>query len=128
MRYSKLKICCILLAGLATANATTLQEAIQQLTGEAAKKYVGPIVSGIGADLNAGWYHRAPPAKKFQFTLEGGLLAMGSMLDGGTKSFNVNQNFRFTAERLRQTFCVDNRHINLFPGESLNLVDDTLFN
>lgn len=96
MRNSKLKICLTFLVGLtASTHATSLQEALEQLTGDAAKKYVSPIVSGIGADLNAGWYHRAPPAKKFKFTLEGGALGMVSFLDGGTKSFSTNQSFRF---------------------------------
>ncbi len=95
MRNSKLKIGLFLIGGLiASANATSLQEAMEQLTGEAAQKYVAPIVSGIGADLNAGWYHKAPPAKKFRFSLEGGVIVMGSLLDGGTKSFNATQSFR----------------------------------
>jgi hypothetical protein len=83
-----------LLGAFSAANATTLDEAVQQLTGEAAQQYVLPIVSGFGANLNAGWYHKTPPPKKFGFSFEAGAIAMGTLLSGGKKTFDVNQAFR----------------------------------
>ncbi len=32
-----------------------LTENLSKLTGEAAKRYVAPVVSGFGANMNAGW-------------------------------------------------------------------------
>ena len=117
MRNSKLKLCLALVAGLtATAGATSMQEAIQQLTGDAAKQYVAPIVSGIGADLNAGWYHKAPPAKKFRFSIEGGALVMGAMLGDGKKSFSTAQSFQFDSA---QSSALIGHHIDTSDNNPL---------
>jgi hypothetical protein len=60
-------------------NSNDLQGSLEKLSRDAAKQYVGPVVTGFGSDLNAGWFHRAPNAKMFDFDLEFGAVAMGTI-------------------------------------------------
>lgn len=86
----------IALLGLATAvaSAQTLEETVTKLGASAGKAYVAPVVSGFGANLNAGWFHKAPPAKKFGINFEMGPVFMGTLLKGGSKTLNVSGGFR----------------------------------
>ena len=84
---------------LATAGAQTLEETMQKLSEGAAKQYVAPIVSGIGSNLNAGWYHKAPPAKKFRFSIEGGAVVSGTFLGTGATTIDLKSNFRFDSSQ-----------------------------
>ena len=52
----------LVLAAFMAAGSQTLQGALTQLNGEGAKRYVSPIVSAFGANMNAGWYHKSPSA------------------------------------------------------------------
>jgi hypothetical protein len=83
-----LTICLAMLLALSVgARAQTLQEQMQKLSVDAAKAYVAPIVSGFGADLNGGWFHRAPSAKMFGFDLEFGGVFMGTPMKDENKHF-----------------------------------------
>ena len=91
-----LTICLAMLLALSVgAPAQSLQETMQKISADAAKAYVAPIVSGFGADLNGGWFHRAPSAKMFGFDLEFGLVAMGAKISDGNKTFEFTGNFQF---------------------------------
>ena len=77
------------------ASGQGLDSTVKQLAQDAAGSYVAPIVSGFGAALNAGWFHRAPPAKKFSLGFEGGIVAMGSLFTGAPEHFQIRSEFRF---------------------------------
>lgn len=70
----------------------SLKDAIQNLAQDAAEKYVHPVASGFGSNLNTGWFHRAPKASKFGFNVEFGLVAMGTRFNNKDKSFTSNNN------------------------------------
>ncbi len=72
--------------GLLTAQ-TDMQDAVQNLAQDAAQKYVHPVVSGFGSNLNTGWFHRAPKASKFGFNVEVGMVFMGTMFNKKDKTF-----------------------------------------
>ncbi len=92
----------LLLAGFAsTVGADDLQSTIQQLSGSAAKLCVAPIVTGFGANLNAGWYHKAPSNDKLSFTFQAGAIGMGTLLSGGSKTFAVADSFRFDSAQAK---------------------------
>lgn len=76
----------------------TLSETLEMLSQDAAKSYLNPISSAFGADLNAGWFHRAPKAKTFGFDLEVGMIVMGALFDDASKSFSTSGDFRFRRE------------------------------
>lgn len=90
---------CALLIGSAAAYSQSLDSTLQKMAGSAVQGYVGPIVSGFGADLNGGWFHRAPSAKMIGFDLEFGLVAMGTVFSDANKSIpsGVGGNFSFDA-------------------------------
>ena len=71
------------------------EETLKQLSQDAAKAYVAPIVSGFGSDLNSGWFHRAPRATVFGFDLEFGAVVMGTFFKDEHKKFNTNGIFQF---------------------------------
>ncbi|GJQ20890.1 MAG: hypothetical protein HBSIN02_12450 [Bacteroidia bacterium] len=77
-------------------NGDDLEATLGNLAQDAAKAYIAPIVSGFGADLNSGWFHRAPWATPFGFDLEFGLVAMGTIMEESHRSFTLEGNFHFT--------------------------------
>ena len=94
----------LVVAGLSfgLAAAQNLEETMQNLGVAAGKAYVAPIVSGFGSNLNAGWYHKAPAATKFGFHVEAGVVAMGTLLSGGSKTMNVSGGFRLDAAQAQE--------------------------
>ncbi len=86
----------LMIIGLAAAAtmAQTMEETVSKLGAAAGKAYVAPVVSGFGSNLNAGWFHKAPPAKKFGINFEVGPVFMGTWLKGGSKTMSVSGAFR----------------------------------
>ena len=82
-------------SGLLAADKS-LEETLEELSGQAAKSYVNPIVSAFGSNLNGGWFHKAPKAKLFGFDIEFGFIVMGTMFDDKNKDFSTVGNFNFT--------------------------------
>lgn len=76
-----------------------LETMLGNLAQDAARSYIAPIVSGFGADMNSGWFHRAPWATTFGFDLEFGVVAMGALMDDTHRLFTLDGNFRFTSEQ-----------------------------
>jgi hypothetical protein len=76
-----------------------LQGSLEKLSSDAAKKYVGPVVTGFGSDLNAGWFHRAPRAVAFGFDLEFGVVAMGTLFSDANKNFSTSGIFQFDSSQ-----------------------------
>ncbi len=90
---------CALLVGSAASYSQSLDSTLQKMAGSAVQGYVGPIVSGFGADLNGGWFHKAPSAKMFGFDLELGAVAMGTVFSDANKTIpaGIGGDFRFDA-------------------------------
>ena len=76
----------------------SLSNTLQELSADVAKRYVAPISSAFGSDLNAGWFHTVPEAKKFGFDLEFGLVGMGSFFPQEAKHFETSGQLRFSAQ------------------------------
>ncbi|MDI6767187.1 MAG: hypothetical protein QME52_10230 [Bacteroidota bacterium] len=74
--------------------AQDLEETLGKLAEDAARGYVQPIVSGFGADMNSGWFYRAPEAKKLGIDLDFGLVAMGAFM-GDVRTFSASSSFQF---------------------------------
>jgi hypothetical protein len=71
---------------------------IEGLSMDAASKYVAPIVSAFGMNLNGGWFHKAPSSKIFGFNVEVGLVGMATFYpkDQQYLSFDVSGDFQFS--------------------------------
>ena len=72
-----------------------LEETLGKMAEVAARAYISPIVSGFGADLNSGWFHRAPWATMIGFDLEFGIVVMGAFMDDTHRMFSSDGSFRF---------------------------------
>jgi len=100
-----LVVVCVLLMSLASmaqqsqsgSGSNDLQGSIEKLSMDAAKHYVAPVVTGIGTDLNSGWFHRAPMAKTFDFDLEFGVVAMATVFSDEQKTFSTSGVFQFNS-------------------------------
>jgi hypothetical protein len=79
-----------------------LKETLQDLSEDVAKQYVSPLSSAFGANLNSGWFHRAPRAKIFGLNFEFGVVMMASLFPEGRRSFETAARFRFNEEEARK--------------------------
>ncbi len=69
---------------------------IGNLSTDAAKGYVGPAINGFGSNLNTGWITKAPSPTEFSFSLDIKIVAMGTVIDDGQKTFSTDGSFNFT--------------------------------
>ncbi|MGA9407295.1 MAG: DUF6588 family protein [Bacteroidota bacterium] len=93
-----LLFCCLLLVSTSAFSNGSLDSTLQKMAGSAVQGYVGPIVSGFGADLNGGWFHKAPSAKMFGFDLELGVVAMGALFNTADKTIPAGANGQFSLD------------------------------
>lgn len=114
------------LSSLALAQESDLEENLSELAGKAAKAYVAPVVSGFGANFNAGWFHRAPSAKKFDFQFEAGTVFMGAFLQGGAKTFETNDTFRMNETAAAQLVDYVDDDFNNLPPATREAIKDSL--
>jgi hypothetical protein len=128
MKYGMvfLALCLLTLVAGSTGRAQDLQGTLEKLSEDAAKSYVNPIVSGFGSDLNGGWFHRAPQATKLGFTLEFGVVAMGTFFKDENKVFSSSGSFQFDSS---QSQTLANSIVNN-PGNNplINAIRDSIRN
>ncbi len=72
-----------------------LEETLGELAEDAAISYVDPVVSAFGSNLNGGWFHRVPEAKKIGFDLEIGLVGMATFFSEANKTFHTSGQIQF---------------------------------
>jgi hypothetical protein len=104
-----------ILLAVGSAQGQTLEETLSELSADAAEQYVAPISSAFGANLNSGWFRRAPAADRLGFHLELGVVAMGSFFPTDADHFDVSGQFRFSASQANQLVLVyeDMQGVNL---------------
>jgi Family of unknown function (DUF6588) len=85
-----------LFAQSSSDNSSGFEGTVSKLAGDAAKGFVQPVVTGFGADLNGGWFHKAPSATMAGFDLEFGVVAMGAFTTDNDKTFSANGAFQFS--------------------------------
>ena len=92
----------IVLLAVSIANAQSLEETIQQLSEDAAKAYVAPVVDGLGANLNTGWFRQSPPPTQVGFNISVGIVAMGAFVDEGRLRFSTEGSYNFQEDEARE--------------------------
>ncbi len=85
-----------------TSEEKSLEQTLQDLSADAARAYVSPIVSGFGANLNSGWFHRAPRSTMFGLDLDFGIVGMGTFFKDEHKKFSASGSFRFNSSQAMQ--------------------------
>ena len=76
-----------------------LQKTLSDLSSDAAKAYVAPVVSGFGANLNSGWVHRIVPAHKYSLDIELTFVGMGTFFNDNNKTLSTSGIFRFNTDQ-----------------------------
>ncbi|MCD4817514.1 MAG: hypothetical protein K8S23_02340 [Candidatus Cloacimonetes bacterium] len=74
----------------------SLEESLEDLSVNAAKSYVEPLVSAFGVNLNTGWFRRAPISKKYGIDLEFSFGATGTFFPKDKKDFYFSTSFGFS--------------------------------
>lgn len=82
-----------------TDNGNGFNSTIQSLSSDAAKGYVGPVIGGFGSNLNTGWVTKAPSPVKFSFSLNLKIIAMGTVIEDGQKTFSTIGSVNFTDQQ-----------------------------
>jgi hypothetical protein len=81
--------------GLGFPEAQQWETTVSKLQPAIAKAYVSSVPSGFGANLNTGWYRKAPPASRLGFNVQGGFVAMATLVGSGKKSLHMESAFIF---------------------------------
>jgi hypothetical protein len=132
-RFLSLTACAALLCFLLPRPSTaqderSLEETLNMLSADAATQYLAPISSSFGANLNSGWFHRAPRAVKFGINFEAGVVAMGSFYPKDADKFDVAGTFRFSDSEANTLIDLmedqQNINIDLIPGARAALIDE----
>lgn len=112
----------ILLSVTEQSNAQEdLQSSVVQLAADAAREYVKPAVSGFGASMNSGWFHKPPAAKKLGFNFEFGLAGMMSFSPRSNRHFSLGSVLLFdSADAARITGRID--QLSQFSGYDTNQI------
>ncbi|MBI3005370.1 MAG: hypothetical protein HYY49_08125 [Ignavibacteriales bacterium] len=106
----------VLNAQQSTEEEKSLENTLKDLSRDAAQSYVSPIVSGFGANLNSGWFHRAPRGSMFGIDLEFGVVGMGTFFKDEHKTFGASGFFRFdSTEAFRMTANINDPNYNSLP-------------
>ena len=77
-------------------NVSGMEASLSQLSKEAAASYIRPIVTGFGACLNGGWFHKAASAKIMGFDVEIGMVGMGTFFTEENQNFSSDTEFQFS--------------------------------
>jgi len=82
-------------------NGEDLEGFLEGLSMDAASKYVAPIVSAFGSNLNGGWFHKAPSSKIFGLNIEVGVVGMATFYpkDPEYLSFDTSGDFQFSSSQ-----------------------------
>lgn len=87
--------------------ADNLDETLESLSGQAAKSYVGPVVSTLGSNLNGGWFHKAPKSKLLGIDFELGIVAMMTSFNDEDEDFSTKGYFQFTQQQAEEIVAND---------------------
>ncbi len=82
-------------SGIAQGN---LKDALTGLAQPVAEKYTKPVVTGFGSNLNTGWFHRSPKAKKFGLDIEFGMIFTGTIFPKEDQHFSHEGQFQLSNE------------------------------
>ncbi|TAE27268.1 MAG: hypothetical protein EAZ92_09580 [Candidatus Kapaibacterium sp.] len=96
----------------------TIEYNLQTLIAEAAKGYVQPLAAGFTMNMNGGWFHEAPPARRFGFMLEVGAVGMAAFVPLD-QTFSRTSTYRLTPDQARQTASMVREYTTL-PANAQN--------
>ena len=78
-----------------------LDETLSNLSSDAAKQYVGPVVNAFGSNLNSGWVAKVP-STKLGLTVELKFIGVGTVLSNSDQTFATSGTFHYTDAQAQQ--------------------------
>lgn len=99
---------------------SSLEQTLNNLSQSGAKSYLNPIASAFGADLNGGWFHKAPQPNILSFNLELGLVAMATKFTDAAKHFKSDGQFNFSQQQARSILESNFQDWNALPADVQN--------
>lgn len=112
-------VCIILTASSMIAQVQpTLQSSVQTLVAEAARGYLQPVASGFTTNMHGAWFHEAPPARKFGFLLDIGVVGMAANVPLD-QTFSRSASYQFTPDQARQSLSTVSQY-NALPANVQN--------
>lgn len=117
-RFTVLTLAILFTSGLVSIKAQSLDETLSNLSSDAAKKYVAPIVDAFGSNLNSGWVTKVPSGLLgFHFNVR--VIGAGTLLDDADQTFSATGNFRYTSEQVDAILDAS----DITPGNTPNYND-----
>ncbi len=108
----------ILLLSFSTAQSQgSLENALEQFSGEAAQGYMQPVADLFGANMNSGFYHSAQMSK-WGFHLSFDIVAMTSMVGDDQKTYEAPTPAGFTPAKFQTA--------TIFGGKGTEISDATI--
>lgn len=95
----KLVMILVLAGGIASVKAQSLDETLSNLSSDAAKKYVAPVVDAFGSNLNSGWVTKVPN-QLLGFNLNIRVIGVGTLLDEADQNFSSTGKFNYTSDQV----------------------------
>jgi len=89
------------MAGIASTANADINDDLQKLSTDAAKGYLGPVVSTMGANLNQGWFFEAPKPEFWGINVGIHPVMMGTFFESKDETFSTSSTTQideFTAE------------------------------
>lgn len=77
----------------------SLEETLSNLSSDAGRAYVEPVISSFGSNMNSGWVKGVPPASLMGIHFQVRLIAVGSFLQNTNKTFLTSGNFKYTSSQ-----------------------------
>lgn len=96
LSFSLFLIMCAIMNNL---KAQTLEETLSNLSSDAAKKYVAPVVNAFGSNLNSGWVTKVPD-QLLGFHLNVRVMGVGTLLDDSDQNFATTGKFHYTSDQV----------------------------
>jgi len=84
----------------------SMDESLEQLSKEAAKSYINPLVSPLGSNVNGGWFTHAPKGKILALDIGVKLVYMGTFFADDAKEFSKTADYQFS--RAQATAILNN--------------------
>ena len=98
--------------------AQSMENAVARMGEAGARAYLQPVVTGFGANLNAGWFNRPPRPVKRAFHVRAGLSGSGTLLNS---SETMNTAVRMPLDSALGNALIANSSANPAQRDSLRL-------
>ncbi len=99
-----------------TANAQSVDDAITNLSSDAAKHYINPVASTLGSNMSAGWFSGLPQKDMLGFHANLRFVGVGSIFAEKERNFSTLAQFRLTATQADEILVASGLNPSIIPN------------